>query len=494
VLSRGTWQRAFGSDVDVVGRSISIDGAPVTIVGVLDASFELPQSLVGTSVDVWRPINWSGADYLTTDFNVLDVAGRTAQGASLADVQSEADALLERMATLYPADYLNRQGDVTYKPMLGLQESSVAQVRSGLGLLLGAVGLLLLVACLNVAHLFLARGLGRVQEMAVRRALGAGTGGLVRQLLVESLVVSLVGGSLGLLLAVAGLESFLSLNPGALPRGGVIALDLRVVVFAAAVSVATAVMFGLLPALRSMRGELANELKGSGRTSTSGRGTGRLRSSLVVIEVALSLVLVAEAGLLLKSFLQVQAFDAGFVAEGVWTVSLTPTGIDEPLQYVQAMNQIEQSLASLPAVRSVAYGLTLPMEFTGGGSCCWAGRGMEVDGVMHEGFRVMRHPVSRGFFETLGVELLAGSIWAESQESETPTPSVLSETLAIELFGSAQAALGKVIGSESRQWQITGVAADTRYYGLDRAPQHGLFLPMSRFPYAMPRAHMAVRV
>jgi hypothetical protein len=269
---------------------------------------------------------------------------------------------------------------------------------------------------------------------------------------------------------------------------------LRVVVFAAAVSVATAVMLGLLPALRSMRGELANELKGSGRTSTSGRGTGRLRSSLVVIEVALSLVLVAEAGLLLKSFLQVQAFDAGFVAEGVWTVSLTPTGIDEPLQYVQAMNQIEQSLASLPAVRSVAYGLTLPMEFTGGGSCCWAGRGMEVDGVMHEGFRVMRHPVSRGFFETLGVELLAGSIWAESQESETPTPSVLSETLAIELFGSAQAALGKVIGSESRQWQITGVAADTRYYGLDRAPQHGLFLPMSRFPYAMPRAHMAVRV
>ena len=191
VGSHATWRSVFGEDPELVGRTIRVDGKALRVVGVLSDSFEPPQNIVTAGVDLFGPIDWQQELMTDPGFHTLQVAGRLSPGASRADVQTQLDALTVRMGQEYPDEMLNRDGEVDPKPLAGLQESTVQRVRTGLNLLLGAVGLLLLVACLNVAHLFLARGLGRVQEMAVRRALGAGPGGLIKQLLVESLVIGI---------------------------------------------------------------------------------------------------------------------------------------------------------------------------------------------------------------------------------------------------------------------------------------------------------------
>lgn len=495
VVVHGTWERLFGSDPDLVGRSIRIDGNAYEVVGVLDDSFEPPQNMLEASVDFLRPIPWDEETFANAGYHVLEVAGRLGPGVSHADVQGQLDALSARLAEAYPDNMMDREGNPHPMPLVDLQASTVDRVRAGLGLLLGAVGLLLLVACLNVAHLFLARGIGRVQEMAVRRALGAGAAGLLRQLMTESLLIGLVGCALGIGLAWVGIDVFLAANPTALPRADAVRLDLRVAGFAMLVSLVTALLFGLVPALRTVGSDLAGELKGTSRGSTGGRGAQRARGGLVMAEVALSLILVAQAGLLLKSFMQVQALDPGFEAGNVWTVPLTPTGIETPEAYVQEMDEVLASLERLPGVSAAAYGLTLPFEFTGGGRCCWSNRGTEVDGVVHEDVRLMLQPVTPDYFETLRLPLLSGGVWSRGDARQDPTPAVLSERLAIELFGSAEAATGRRMGrSGSRQYLVVGVAADNRHYGLDQDLPTSIYVPVEIVPFTIPLAHFAVRI
>jgi putative ABC transport system permease protein len=494
VVSYATWANVFGSDPELVGRTIRIDGEPVVVVGVLHKGFEPPQQVVAARVDVWRPIDWSSEDALSPQFHVLEVAGRMRPGATPVDVQAELDALAVRMAELYPEDMVTRDGDPESLPVRGLQDATVQRVQTGLSLLLAAVGLLLLVACLNVAHLFLARGLGRAQEMAVRRALGAGAGAVFRQLLAESLVIGMAGGALGLGLAQIGLKAFLMLNPGSLPRSTAVTLDPRVLIFAIVVSVGTAIAFGLLPALRSVGGDLAGGLKASSRGLTTGRRTARLRSILVVGEVAISLVLVAEAGLLLQSFARMQSYEPGFDPRGVWTLPLTPTGIDTPADYATAMDAVEASLAAVPGVEVATYGLTQPFQFVGSSRCCWNSSGITVDGEERDGLRITMQPVTASYFETLRIPMLSGSTWTESEEAESPTPTVISERLAISLFGSINRAVGRVLGDpERQQWRVSGVAGDTKHYGLDQPAPEAIFLPITAIPFSIPMAHMAVR-
>jgi putative ABC transport system permease protein len=495
VVTGPAWRALFGEDPGLVGRTVRVDGEPYTVVGILDDAFEAPSSIIPADAAMYRPIDWATEDMQSAGYHALWVSGRMAPGVTLTDLQPRFDALADRLAVEYPDEMTNREGEHEPMPVAGLQASSVERVRNGLNLLLGAVALLLLVACLNVAHLFLARGLGRVQEMAVRRALGAGAGGLLQQLLAESLVIGAAGYAAGLGLAWVGLEAMMALNPSALPRAETVSLDLRVAAFAGLLSAVTAVLFGLVPALRTIGSDLTNELKASSRSSTSGRGSQRLRSALVVAEVALSLVLVAQAGLLFKSFMQVQAHDTGFVSEGVWTIPLTPTGVDTPEDYEHAMDAVLGSLAALPGVESAAYGLTQPFEFTGRGRCCWSNGGVAVDGEANESLRVRLHPVSEAYFATLGVELRAGSVWTQSSELERPVPVVITERLAVDLFGSASGALGHVLGAEGRlQMSVTGVAPDIKHNGLDQPDQLGAYLPISVMPFAMPMAHMAVKL
>jgi len=399
------------------------------------------------------------------------------------------------MAVRFPDDLVDRDGNVLTRPASGLQEVTTRRVRTGLGLLLGAVTLLLAVACMNVAHLFLARGLARTREMAVRRALGADTLGLINQLLIESLVLGLAGGTVGLGLATLGVRGFVALNPTAMPGSGDVSLDVRVLAFAGAVSVITALAFGLLPALKSVRRDLTEELKGTSRTASAGRGASRLRSVLVIAEVATSLVLVTQAGLLLKSFINVHAVDPGFATDNVWTMPLTPTGYDEPADYVLAMTRIEDALAAVPGVVSASFGLTQPMEVTGTGRCCWSTRTMVVNGVAHD-TRIMLQPISGSYFETLKVPMIAGAMWSDSEATEEPWPGVLNEAFAIELFGSAERAVNQIVevGGAGTPTRITGVTADVQHYGLDQDAPTSLYVPIEQIPFSISMAHMAVRL
>jgi predicted permease len=499
VLSHGLWDRVFGSDPSVIGRTVRVNDAPHVVVGVLSEEFEAPEAVFhdGPGADLWLPLDWSRPALQNIGYHNLEVAGLVTPAATLADVEEEITRVMARMADRFPEHFKDDEGNVRYEiPPASLQEITTRPVRAGLNLLLGAVGLLLLVACMNVAHLFLARSLGRVQEMAVRRAMGADTPSLVQQLMVESLVLGGAGGALGLGLATLGLSSFMALNPSSIPRSGDLSLDTRVLLFAGLTSVSTVLLFGLFPAIRSVGKDLTNDLKGGSRSATSSRGASRLRSGLVVAEVAFSLVLVAGAALLLKSFMRVQARETGFETAGVWTIPLTPSWITSPEEYVEAMDRVEASLASLPEVSSATYSLTLPFEFTGRGRCCWMTSRMTARGVETEGMRLLLQPATESYFTTLGVPLLAGKVWTESEARIEPWPVVIAEVLAVDQFGSAEAAVNQTIevGGDATPMQIVGVAKDTRHFGLDQDPALFIYLPMEQLPFDIPMAHMAVKL
>jgi putative ABC transport system permease protein len=490
VLDGRAWRTEWAGDEEIVGKTIRVDGSPAVVVGVVDPAFDPPEVLVGGRADLWRPVRWSSTEMSSHDYWVLNIAGRRNRGSSLAAVQDEIDRTIGALGAGSDR-YRTRNGDLIRLPVARLADATVADVRTGLGLLLGAVVLLLLVACANVAHLFLARALGRTREMAVRRAVGAGTGTLVLQLLAESLVVALLGGLVGAGLAHVGLGTFLALNPSELPREAAVTIDVRVLAFALAVSVLTAMAFGLVPALRSVRGGLASELRTGGRGSTGGRGVTFLRHGLVAGEVALSLVLVTAAVLLVRSFVSVRTQDPGFRVEDVWTLPLAPKGPEAPEEYVALADEITRALSTVPGVRSATYGLTMPMEWTGGGRCCWRST-LSVDGQDLSDMSVMFHPVGHGYFSTLGIPLVAGRVWERDDVRSEPLPLVLSEPLAIELFGSAPAALGRNLEARSVPAIVVGVAADYHHYGLEHEHGPALYLPAARMPFVIPNATVAV--
>lgn len=489
VVDGRAWRRVWGGDPDLVGRVIQLDGRPVTVIGVTDPAFTPPEALVGREVDFWRPID--GSSELLTEHTawVLGVVGRVASGTSAEAAEAELAALMGRMASVHE-NYRDSDGDPRELPLTPLAEVTVRGVRAGLGLLLGAVTMLLLVACANVAQLFLARGLGRHREMAVRRAMGAGTAVLIGQLLVESLLVGLAGGALGMGLAWTGLEGFLALAPGALPRQDAVTLDLRVMAFAVTVSVATALLFGLLPAMRSVRGDVADELRAAGRAATAGRGTGLLRGGLIVAEVGLSLVLLAGAGLLMKSFLLVHAQDPGFRTADLWTVPINLTSVETPDDWLGATSEIGEALSRVAGVRGVTWGLTMPLT-SAAGRCCWRST-VTAEGAREAGPYL--HPVTAEYFDVLGTPLRAGRSWSEAEARSDPTPVVVSEGLAIALWGSAEGAVNRPLSMNNLEMTVVGVAGDVRHYGLEPAPDLALHLPVDRIPFPIDRAHFAVRM
>jgi predicted permease len=476
LLTAAAFERMWGSDPAVVGKALEIDGEMATVIGVLEASFITPEPMwFRQPPDFFRPMNWSNEELRTNHgYQSLSVAARLVPESSVDALQSELNAIVRRLGESV-SNYRESDGSARVFPVVPLQEITVRGVRTGLGLLLGAVAMLLLVACANVAHLFLARGLGRTREMAIRRAVGASTGSLVGQLLVESLAVGLIGGTLGTALAWLGIQTFVTLNPTALPRQATLSIDPRILAFAVGVSVLTSLVFGLLPALRSVRSELSDELRGAGRSSTASRGIGLLRNTLVMGEIALSLVLVAAAGILLKSFLTVRAQDPGFDIADVWTVPLNPTEVKSAQEYVTTMDRIRQEIRRSPGVQSVAYAWTQPLEFTQG-RCCW-NTTVTREGV--EGrVRIFLHPVSADYFETLGIELRAGRTWEENEVTIEPPPVVINEPMAIAFYGGAEAALGRPFTMGRRSPVIVGVVADVRHYGLENEHGNALYMPI----------------
>lgn len=491
VLSEGAWRRIWGADPDVVGRSVMIDGQPLTVVGVLDGSFEPPDPITGVSPEIWRPLDWTSEETTSHDYWILEVAGRMQPGVDVATAQSAMDALMERMAPV-DENYRTPDGDSFRRlPVVPLAARTAGQFRAGLGLLLGAVALLLLVACANVAHLFLARGLGRSREMAVRRAMGATTRTLVAQLMAESLLVGAGGGAIGILLATLGLRGFLTFSPYNLPRAVPVTLDLRVLGFAVALSVLTALAFGLVPAVRSVAQDPSDGLRGASRSVTQGRGARSVRNLLLMGEVALSLMLVASAALLLRSFVAMQTQDPGFRMQSVWTLPLTPRPETET-DFVRSMEEVRLALEQVGEVESATYGLSMPLEHTGGGRCCWRSTLSTQDESAE--LAPAMHPVSVDYFNTLGIPIREGRTWSLAEVQEDPMPVVVSGSLAAEMFESTTGALDRLLVRNDRQYRIIGIVGEVRHYGLDADHGPALYLPVERIPFPIPIAHMAVRL
>lgn len=493
VLSAAAWHRIWGGDPSVVGRTLELSGASVTVVGILQDGFSPPEALVGNQVDIWRPLDWTSKALSDNTSYILNVAGRLAPHVTLQAAQAEADAVSARMASEH-RNYQNRDGTPELHAILPLSYATVHKVSAPLGLLMGAVGLLLLVACANVAHLFLARGLGRTREMAVRRALGAGTGSLIAQLLVESLVVGVLGGVAGTGLAWVGIRAFPAVNPQTLPRQASVAVDHGVLMFAITVSILTSLVFGLVPALRAVRGDPVDELRGSGRTATSGRGTSWVRSAFVTGELAVSLVLLAGAGLLLRSFLAVSAVDPGFSVSGVWTIPLNLRNPGTPERYRQVMDGILREVHKVPGVRSAAYALAAPLQWAGGARCCM------MDAIKIPGREASRslspfiHPVTEDYFTTLGERIVAGRVWTRPEAVADPVPVVVNGTLARTLAGSAGKAVGATFDVDGVGMVVTGVSRDDKHFGLDQVTGPALYMPMERVPFAPGMATVIVKI
>jgi predicted permease len=499
VLSYGMWVRAFGGDTSVIGRTIRINGSPKTVVGVVDGHFVLPEALTSSSVDVWRPLDPSEAYMTSRDYWQFKVAGRLRATASLAQARQEAATVAEARARQFPDTYRDRRGIINL-PVRSFDAATTGKVEQPLKALLGAVVLLLLVAGASVTHLFLARGIARFREMAVRRALGARTRSLITQLLVESGLLGVTGAMVGIAIAFAGVRVFLALAPADLPRAASIAVDARVLLFAAGIGLMTSIVFGLVPALPLARGS-GSTLRASERSVTTGRSAQRLRNALIVGEVALSLILVVQAGWLLRSFIRMQQEDLGFRTTGVVTIPMSlavPRDVSgagdtpNPADWNRRMEAIRESLENTGGVQGVTFGLTMPLEWLGGGRCCWSSRA-DFAGRERLEQPSAAHPVTEDYFRIFSIRMVAGDSWSRSAAMASPAPAVVSEQLAREVFGNAAAAVGRSFVMGDRQFQVTGVAANTRHYGAEQSYGTAVYVPASTIPFVPGNVTVAVR-
>ncbi|MBF5045678.1 ABC transporter permease [Aggregicoccus sp. 17bor-14] len=483
VVSHSFWAQQLGGSPQALGRTLTLSGQPYTLVGVMPDTFAVPN----TRAQLWltqasTPNASQQAARTSKGWRAFQLTGRLAPGASLASAGSELAALGERLAATYP----DTQGDL-HLGAASLHEATVGNVRLLLWVLLGAVGFVLLLAASNVAHLQLARAAVRQKELAIRIALGASRGRLVRQLLTESVLLALLGCALGLLLALWGTDALVALAGRALPRAGEVGMDGRVLLFALATAVATGVGVGLVPALqRSQQSPQASLGRGSAEAFR-----GRTHGVLVVAEVALALVLVLGAGLMLKSFYKLQQVDPGVDAEGIYTgrLNLTGTRYQEDAALLAFQQQLLARLAARPEVAGAGLGLSVPA------GADQRGNSYRVEGTpenLANPPQAITNVVSPGFLETLRVPLRAGRLLQKSDDvAGAPQVIVVSEAFVRAAFPD-QDPLGKRISMGQVEgkpdwYTVVGVVGDVAYDGLDTAPGPTLYQPSVQSPYRAPQ-------
>ncbi|MBC7931090.1 MAG: ABC transporter permease [Rubrivivax sp.] len=480
VISHALWERRFGSDPQIAGKQVALDGRGYTVVGVMPASFHFPDN----DAEIWKPIAFD-ADLLSPNnrgSHYLLATGRLRAGVPLERAQSEVAALAGGIGGDNPQAYPRGFG-AKIRP---LQEELVGGVRTSLFVLFGAVGLVLLIACANVASLLLARAASRRREMAVRTALGASRWRVIRQLLTESVLLSLAGGTAGLLLALWGIDVLVSLAPAGTPRVEEIGLDAGVVLFTFGVSLLTGVVFGLAPALSASKTDLNASLKEGSRGSTEGPRRARLRGLLVVAEFALALVLLAGAGLLVKSFARIQEVGTGFDPDGVLTMRLVLPeakykGYAEQRAFYETLFA---RLRALPGVESVGGNNLIP--FGGGGGS----RGFLIEGrPVPPG---SPHPeeqlrfITAGYFDAMRIPVLRGRDFKDSDVDGAPRVAVVSRAMAErhwpdeEAIGKRFAYAGIGRGHDDKpDWiEIVGVVGDIKHRGLDVASKPEIYVPV----------------
>ena len=483
VLSHGLWQRRFGGRADAVGRPVSLDGSPVTIVGVLPPGFRWfieEGSLTGRPAELWRPLP------ITEEMRVwrgryLSAVARLAPGVSVDEARAEMDAVAARLEQQHPE--ANTGWGAPVEPV---RDQLAGEIRPALLVLLGAVAFVLLIACVNVANLLLARAAERQQEIAVRSAIGAGRRRIVRQLLTESLLLALLGGGLGLLLARWGLVALVALAPEHLLGAGEVGVNGAALAFTLGVSLVTGVVFGLLPALEAAGGELGDPLKEGGRGRIGSRRGARVRDALIVAEVALALVLLVGAGLMTRSFLGLTAVDPGFEAENLLTlkVSLPPAKYPEPEDVVAFFHQATESLETLPGVRSAAAVSALPFADLGAATS-FSVEGRPEPAPGEEPVTDVR-VVDRGYFETMGIPLVAGRVFTEVEGREDRSVAVVNQEMVRRYF-AGEDPIGRRIFVDMKEepypTEIIGVVGDARYRELEGEMRPMVYWTPPQLPY-----------
>jgi len=488
ILSNGYWQRRYGGNPNVLGQSVTINGTNYSIVGVMPADFTLGSEVMPTvgavtQPEMLLPLPLSPermSNHGDENYNVL---ARLKPGATIAQAQAELNLAVRRLEQQVPGDYPpSRRFSFSIRSLL---EQVVGDVRLALYILLGAVGCVLLIACANVANLLLARAAVREKEMAIRTAIGAGRWRVVRQLLTESLLLSVVGGALGLLLAVWGLALLRWLNPGDIPRLASIGIDGRVLAFTSVAVVLTGILFGLAPALRNSRVSLSETLKEGGR-SLVGSGNHRLRNLLVVTEIALSLVLLIGAGLLIRSFMRVQRVEPGFVPQNVLAMRLAVVGpaYKEDASRVNFYQQLWERVRHLPGVESAGGVSVLPLA----GGIGWGGITIEgYDSASGQSaIQADQRIASVGYFETMKVPLVRGRFFAEQDNKDSMPVVIIDDTMARTYWPNADP-VGKRIkrgGSDSKApWlTVVGVVGSVKQYALDTDSRVALYTPHLQTP------------
>jgi putative ABC transport system permease protein len=421
VLSDGLWRSAFGADPNVIGRNISLDGQPTTIVGVMPRDFQFG----GETVLYWRPYPFDPSEMSARGAHYLRVMARLRDGVAIGQAQQEMKQIAAQLEQQYPNS--NRGWTVVVESM---QKSSVRTVHTALLVLLGAVGFVLLIACANVANMLLARAAGRRREIAIRMALGAGRRRIVGQLLIESVLLALAGGGLGLAIVYWSARSLAALPTTLLPRASSIHIDTSVLTFTLVLAVATGILFGLAPALTASREDLVEAFK-EGSNAIKGR-RGKLSGALVVVEVALAMILLVASGLLLRSFAKLTSVNPGVVTQGrlTFNVSLTQSQYPKPEQWISFYQQAQQNLESLPAVKAVTMTSLIPMS---GDESLWT-LGIKGQANSTSLPSAMYYLVVPGYLKTMGIPLLAGRDFNERDTAKSNHVCIVNNFLARTLF------------------------------------------------------------
>jgi len=477
VLSYGLWQRRFGGDPAILGRKLTFDEGPFTVVGVMPPEFRFPTR----ERELWAPRVESEEDLKHRGGSYIPVIARLKPGATIEDAQADMDRVAEELAREYP-----RTNKGVRVSMVPLAEQIVGEVRPALLLLLAAVGFVLLIGCANVAHLFLARGAERQQEFAIRKALGARPGRLLRQALTESLLLALAGAAAGLALTAWGIDAIQALDPGNVPRMEEVRVDSQVLLFTLGLTLLTALAFGIAPALQSAWLDPQRRLQEASRTATAGAGRRRARSFLVAAEVSLALVLLVGAGLLIRSFANLLSVAPGFVGDRVLALQVfVGTSYPKPEQKAAFFQDTLSRIAALPGVTAAGAVSALPF--------------IESSIDIDTGFVVEGRPapeageepsafvtiVTTDYHRALGIPLRRGRFFDARDDTSAPPVLLISETMARRYFPGEDPIGKKVTVRFGRPTarEIVGIVGDVLHAGLDTAPRPEVFIPHAQYPF-----------
>jgi putative ABC transport system permease protein len=471
ILSEGLWRRRFGGDPQVIGRAITLEGESRTVVGVMPDEFRFHGE-----TELWLPFALNVTAHRQVGTFRMNVIARLKPGVTPEAARADLSAILDQQRQALP----NRYSDLQVSRVIGLSESLVGNVRLALLVIFGVVAFVLLIACANVANLQLARSAARQKEMAIRAAVGAGRLRLVRQLLTESLLLSLLGGGAGLLAAKWGVKLLVAMSHGGIARIEESGVDGRVLGFTCTVVVFVGLIAGVFPALQASRADVNETLKAQSTAAGARSGHGsrqRALPALMIAEFALALVLLVGAGLMIKSFLRLLDVPKGFNPDGVLTLTLSPSGAKYPPASPQRIAYFQESLArvqALPGVRSA--GLTDFLPLTGP----FLLRPLQIEGrPRYERGKepiVSMNRVSSDYFQTMGIPLRAGRTFTAQDRAEAPKVIIINETLARRFF-AGENPIGRRLFYEPNQMTIVGVAGDTRHHGLDQEVQPEVYTP-----------------